>query len=482
MDPQQFLRERSTDEFPIGNPRRYFHSTWYSERYLGGCSHDLDPWDHYVLVGERSGALPHPLFSPTFYRSQAHEHGGLALEHYVRFGIERMIHPHPLVRPSEPHQDLDWFSDNDDPKTAHLVRAMNSPAPGSTLLRYVLADEAEWRYPNPLFDRGWYRDHIGAEVDLFGDPLAHYLSVGGHRGLPTGRDIEWRPFLDRRPDLLLQSRTPMEHVLLHEAPGSHTFGATRPEALITQALAGDDVAHAMALISAWYLDDVDTWTTISLDGPTRTSDVEVRELSGGLLLHDGEFGTVLGEPSTVHVASSWWASGNRVLLRTSEPSTAIRIDRCVLLDPTRIGDQGSVQSAVFAAESEGIPLVTTAEVADALRLIAHHDGSALDVRVPDSGITAGEIVNNPTAQISTNTHAPADIRVSARGRGTPRSGTQLDELTGRGLLALLEALPSGSMVTVAHSLGLSPTTRRHAASTAEGRNIGLDLLTNGEPE
>ena len=478
MDPKHFLRERPIRVFPVQHPRRYFHATWYSDTYLSHSGSEVDPWQHYVLVGERSGALPNPLFCPAYYRAQAGEHGGLALGHYARFGIERMIHPHPLVRPAEPGQDLDWFAENDDPHTAHLVRPVASPAQGSTLLHYLLANDAEWRHPNPLFDRAWYRKHVGAEIEKFGDPLAHYLATGGHRGLPTARDITWKPFLDRRPDLLLQTRTPMEHALLHEAPGSYTFGDLRPEALITQALAENDIDQALALIAAWYLDKPDSWASIKLKETPPTGDLEVRELAGGLLLRNGVMGTLLGEPTAVHVPASWWAAGHNILLREPPSATITRIDRCVILDPTRISSPFSVQSAVIAAVSAGIPLVTSAEVADALRLFAHRYELTLDLREPGDGIAADDVVINPTDQMLHEMMAPTEFRVSLRSRNAPRSGTRLSELTSRGLLAFLGVLPSGSKVTVANSLCLSPAAARTAIASAQRRSIQFELLRN----
>lgn len=482
MDPQRFLSELPTARFPEGNPRRYFHSAWYIERYLGGTSGDIDPWDHYVLVGERSGALPHPLFIPNYYRSQAQEHGGLALEHYARFGIQRMIHPHPLVRPTRPRQGLDWFAENDDPQIAHLVRPVPSRTAGSTLLRYLLIPDAEWRHPNPLFDRVWYRQHVGGEIDQFGDALAHYLAIGGHRGLPTGRDIEWRPFLDRRPDLLLQSRTPMEHVLLHEKPGSFTFGVFRPEALITQALADDDVEKARALIAAWYLDNTADWSVVDLASTPVSGPLEVRELSGSLLLSDGTTGNLLGTPSDVHVESSWWATDRCVLLKHDRATALPTIGRCVLFDPIRVGDPGALGSAVATAEAASIPLITTTEVGAALRLLAHRCGIDINVRRLGDGVVVGEVVIIDRDLSPSGTRRPAHIHVSAQSRATAHGGATAGSLTSRGLLALLDVLPGGSEVTVSNSLLLPPTARRQAESTARSRNIELELIESGAPQ
>lgn len=479
MDPHQFLHEHPTSVFPAGDPRRYFHPSWYSERYLGSTTPDVDPWDHYVLVGERSGALPHPLFSPTYYRSQAQEHGGLALEHYARFGVDRMIHPHPLLRPTRPGQDLNWFVHNDDPQTKHLVQTAARKSSASTLMTYLLATDSEWRHPNPLFDRAWYREHVGEEIDRFGDPLSHYLAIGGYQGLPTGSGIEWRPFLQRRPDLLLQSRTPMEHALLHEVAGSFTFGAARPEALITSALSDGNLDEARRLIAAWYLDDSSEWASISLSPTPITTALEIRELSGALLLHDYSFGNMFGSPGDVHLASFWWAAERCVLLKRSGTGTVPSIDRCELFDPNFVTDPIALQSAVSEAKSAGIPLVTSEEVADAFRLYSDRCGVDLDVRSFVDGVAVGEVLTEHRDLGPIIASHPATIHLTARSGVAVEQRESVDGLTGRGLLALLNLLPRNSEVTVSESFVLSPATRRRAEAAAQLRDVKVEFAWDG---
>ena len=461
---------------PKSDPRRYFNSSWYRETFLGELESSVDPWDHYVLVGERSGAMPHPMFSPTYYRAQAQDHGGLALEHYARFGIDRMIHPHPLVRPSLPGQDLHWFAENDDPGIGHLIRSAAESSQTSRLLRYLLSDDKAERFPNPLFDRQWYREQFGPEIGPFGDPLAHYLAVGGHRGLPTGRDIDWKPFLSRRQDLLLQALTPMEHVLLHEPGGSFTFGSIRPEAAISRALADHDVPHALMLLAAWHLTSFGDWTAVTLHESRRFPGATVRELSGALLVENESTGYLLGTPRCMSDSSTWWVTEDAVLTR--KPNSPIPdIPSCVLLDPSRTNDVQMIRTAIRIASTRGVPVLSVNNVGEGLRVLAEQCGVSIAVLTPASGVAVREIVRVETPTGDSLTQEAVTVRVTARTREYSPHPEDHDPLTADGCHFLLALLPPGSDLQVSNSGQFSPSERRSLTATAE--YCGVRLIFEG---
>ena len=484
MDTHQFLTRQPNVEVDAGSARYYFHEDWYRATYLQGADASTDPWDHYVLVGERAGAMPHPMFCPTFYRQQSSENGGLALDHYARFGIGRMIHPHPLIRPTHPGQDLRWFEANDCPTTSHLVWFSDTKRGthvGSLVLRYLLSTEDEWRFPNPLFDRVWYRAKFGAEIEPFGDPLAHYLAVGGHRGLPTGPHIVWESFLKRRPDLLLQVATPLEHALRHEPAYSFTFGVQRPEWLIVDALESGLDGDARAVLAAWSLTEIDEWLTIQLNSEPQEEAIHVLDVGGCLLTTNGVSGTLHGEPAVRHSQDRFILSDRAALVR--RPHAPSSVDGGLLLIPSQSPNGDDIRSCVATALKTGATIVTDCETAAGLEAAAVSLSLHLNVVVPVNLTSVSTARNqialgDDTRELESLPAQHATVCVVGRNDTQKNQGLTL-ELTSRGLMTLLTILPAQSQITIENPLSLRPSHRRELRRAADDRDIALRVSEAG---
>ena len=79
--------------------QRWFCPDHYREQ-LPELDPATDPFWHYCHRGWRSGLAPHPLFDPSFYRSQSAKAGsgvrGNPLRHFLRWGVRRACSPSPL--------------------------------------------------------------------------------------------------------------------------------------------------------------------------------------------------------------------------------------------------------------------------------------------------------------------------------------------------------------------------------------------------
>lgn len=468
MFAKTFLEENRTSDLHRNDPRRYFHEAWYAETYLQSEG-AIDPWNHYVLVGEAQGAFPHPLFCPDFYRSQAQISDGLALQHYARFGLDRMIHPHPLVRPTRPDQDLQWFATNDQDAISHLLRPRGQES-SSTILRYLLASDDEWRSPNPLFDRSWYRSSYSDEISRFREPLTHYLARGGHQGLATGEFFSWQHFLSKRKDLLLGINTPLEHVLLHEPSGAFTFGDRKPEAIIQEQCLRGNYKAALQVLTGWQKADPDTWETLQLIDQWQAH-TRFRELNGSFISRNETTAHVMGSILDVANAAHYLVI-DEILFAQLDPHP-YEIESALVLSPESSVDV--IKNVVETAREHNAPIVTTREIASALAVYQREVGIELEVLTPDHEIAVNSLISHDRTTSIATTH-PTEISVSVGVVDSNASTSSDSSVTALGVKVLLALLVPGSSLSVRNPGLLGPVRRRELGELGVQRNIKIRFL------
>ena len=470
MLAETFLEENNTSDLRRSDPRRYFHEAWYVETYLQSDG-AIDPWNHYVLVGEAQGAFPHPLFCPDFYRSQAKISDGLALQHYARFGVDRLIHPHPLVRPTQSDQDLHWFATNDHDAISHLVRPRGNEN-SSSVLRYLLAHDEEWRLPNPLFDRVWYRGSYSDQMERFREPLTHYLAVGGYRGVSSGEFFNWESFLARRRDLLLQINTPLEHVLLHEPAGAFTFGERRPEAIIQEECSKKNYENAAMVLTGWRKEDLDSWEILQITDQQRDH-TRFRELNGSLISLNETTACVLGTVLDVANAAHYLVV-DEVLFAQRNPHP-IEMESALVFSPENGVDVDIIKNVIETARKHSTPIVTTREIASALEVYRREAGVELEVFTPVHEIVVNTLIS-PEQTNSVATTRPAEVSVAVSIVNSHAAAPSDSSVTPIGVKVLLALLDPGSSLTVRNPGLLGPVLKRELRALGDEREVGIRFL------
>ena len=145
-------------------------------------------------------------------------------------------------------------------------------------------------------------------------------------------------------------------------------------------------------------------------------------------------------------------------------------------------DAALQQAAVATAQNANAAMVTTAELADAARVYAREWCQDLEIRVPGSGISVRTIVPSDPGQQVSVAPAPSHLPIRARGADATLHGHGYEGLTGRGLCALLEAVPASSSISVSNSLHISPAVRRRLGALAAERGIRIEVNLPAVPQ
>ena len=464
LDVTAFIKEIKR----VGNEgRQFFHEGWYRNRYEASFGPFIDAWEHYVNFGEANGLQPNPLFHPMFYKKAAENHSELAIAHYAAHGITRRIHPHPLVRPTSAEQDLWWFAENDHENIQHLV----TPHPGkigSSLLRYLLATDEEWRHPNPLFDRVWYRDHYFGECGELLDPLTHYLCEGGHRGHATGAHIEWSPFLQRRPDLFLQTLSPMEHALLHEQPGGFNFGEARPEAHIRNAIRNNDVDGARRLLGAWFQFAPESWRPLLRAETLPMNDVTLIPVREDLAVLDANAFFSRSTRNGFQSSPQFWIEHEIGFFRDDPISE--ELPQAILIDTTTVTSGDEMAQVIKFSRETGLPVLTSQSFESLLHILEPVVGKVANLRIVSSPLRVGRIIL-PARQDATKNASGQHVSINV----VSDTSEQLKQngLRRSLLPLLLEAMPERSRLEITDAVTVGPNLRRRLATTADQRSIDL---------
>jgi len=475
MDSRQFLQAAASDASAALDERSLFHAGWYTEKYL--TANDVDSaWNHYCSTGESDGNQPHPLFIPAFYRASSGEHHGLALRHFAEVGLQRGLSPHPLLRSVSPETGLRWHEVNDDPEIAHLLTPVVGASEGSSLLRYLLASPEDWRYPNAAFDRVWYRENYHLECEKFGDPLTHYLAVGGFDGRPTGLGLEWRPYVRRDPSILRGVVTPMEHYLLSDQPGENYFGMARPEVQIMDALGSGDINRSRALLAAHHRSQHAAWSIIELTDSPLIGPVTLRNLGSAILAYRDGVGHLHGEPGAVSEAEKWVRSGDFVALRKSAPQGHGHLTNCLVLGEHEVFEVAKVQAVFSQAVSRDVPVVLTPNLERAVRVLARDAGVTLRTFSSREEVAVRVVRLESARGTATPLTRRSDIVLSAANSASSSCSDR--SVTAAGLALILALLPSSSSVSCTDALNYSPVARRKLISLADSRGIKLRMRSN----
>ena len=210
-----------------------FDSAWYASR-IKSSTNGKNLVDYYLKVGVQNGHSPNPLFSPTWYSSEA----GKALPaharaflHYLSDGRKAGISPHPFFDPGfylERNPDipksvdpLKHFLDVGDAegRQAHplivpeFVRLQMAPddRSGPVTLRYLTDPKFFQLMPHPLFNGARYLI-TNPDVAVGGlNPLLHYLERGWLEGRSPHEFFENDFYLATQPDVLAARLNPLAH-------------------------------------------------------------------------------------------------------------------------------------------------------------------------------------------------------------------------------------------------------------------------------
>lgn len=476
MDSRHFLQAATSDASAALDERSLFHAGWYAEKYL--TANDVDSaWNHYCSTGESDGNQPHPLFIPAFYRASSGEHHGLALRHFAEVGLQRGLSPHPLLRSVSPETGLRWHEVNDDPEIAHLLTPVVGASEGSSLLRYLLASPEDWRYPNAAFDRVWYRENYHLECEKFGDPLTHYLAVGGFDGRPTGLGLEWRPYVRRDPSILRGVVTPLEHYLLSGSVGMNYFGKVRPEVQIMDALRSGDTNRSRSLLASFHHTQIEAWSIIELTDLPLSGPLTLRILGSAILAYRDGVGHLHGEPGAVSEADNWVRSGDFVALRMFARQEHRHQTNCLVLGEHEVFDVPKVQAIVSQALWRDIPVAVTPNLERAIRVLARDTGVTLRTVPSGDEVEVCVVRLEPDRGTSTPPARRSDIVLSAAtNQGSSCSDCSIPAV---GLALILALLPSSSSILCTDARNYSPLARRELLNLAASRGIKLRMRSKG---
>jgi hypothetical protein len=200
---------------------------------------------HFLFHGAGAGLNPHPLFDVRFYVGQSEEvaaSGENPLMHYLRKGWREGLEPHPLFAGA-------WYL----AQQPEAARAGVAP-----LLHYVTDGARQGFAPHPLFDVAWWRAQtgragtgepiadflragaaerlsptrhfdpayyvlqLGGSPEVQANPLLHYLSVGSFDGAWPAEDFDETAYFAAHPEAADSGLTALDHWVRH--------GTARPEA------------------------------------------------------------------------------------------------------------------------------------------------------------------------------------------------------------------------------------------------------------
>ncbi len=247
-------------------PHPLFWSDWYTKTYLKDLAEPIDPFYHFIVWGWRNGFNPNPLFDVKFYQQQHKNEviGPDPLSHYCYVGWAKGISPHPLFNTKyylanegleltslklsplqhffenkemvSPHPlfDAEFYLEQIAPRTldvpalvdylAQAWDAKTDPHPFfskahyytyaadvalsemEALLHYAQSGYSENRAVHPLFDHNFYVAEHQLNLQTT-NPLAHYLTIGYHKGSACRNneapDQNLKPFPSSRKTITL---------------------------------------------------------------------------------------------------------------------------------------------------------------------------------------------------------------------------------------------------------------------------------------
>jgi hypothetical protein len=303
------------------DPRSYFHSVWYASRYPQVRQSGLTPWTHYTTVGERAGYQPHPFFEPAWYRIH-NEISSEPLDHYAKVGRLVAARPHPLLHPVNYAEDIRELSLREPAGPTPLLSSPSNASGHPVLLRYLLSRDEDWRFPNPWFDRSWYRHTYGQEMGSYGDPLSHYTAEGGFRGNSSGQFWDWRKYLDRNPDVFLSQMTPLEHFIRAGRHESRRPTSIPLMSMIKQAASQGDLDLVVETLQGhlgWKSSGVEIVRLVEPSPTLFRTRMVVHQLSTAILVQHDRSASLIGVPDDLHQVDSHLVLGKSAILAAKAP-------------------------------------------------------------------------------------------------------------------------------------------------------------------
>ena len=239
--------------------RPLFDAAWYLTNYPDVLTSGLEPFSHYMTIGENSGRWPNAYFDPEYYRSiapGARKSDDLALAHYAVKGWKRGRNPsrkfssklyleaYPAAKNAEIaplayHLAIGKYEGKttfpmvlERPYERPLMDLMLSihqsglfdeewygtfysdlrHADVNLLYHYVKFGSSENRRPNQFFQPQWYQQTYGTKTSA-DYPLLHYIEKGIAKGNNPSPNFCAKSYKKKHASLMDGYKDPLAHYI-----------------------------------------------------------------------------------------------------------------------------------------------------------------------------------------------------------------------------------------------------------------------------
>lgn len=215
----------AAEEIELVSASYLFDAEWYVAEYPDVAKLDIDPAEHYVMLGAALGRSPSQYFDPIGYmETYSDAEGHNPLVHYLTSGLAAGNLALPLgmvdveddndLAAPRPHLvDADWHLPDAMARRVEAFKEVPWPKGASTIYRdvrphfdplyyvtthydmaqtpddfdlvrhYVRAGDKEGRSPNPHFSSGAYRRRYGKELKDGTNLFHHWITEGRRKGM-----------------------------------------------------------------------------------------------------------------------------------------------------------------------------------------------------------------------------------------------------------------------------------------------------------
>jgi GT2 family glycosyltransferase/glycosyltransferase involved in cell wall biosynthesis len=176
-----------------------FDARWYIDCYPDVAAWPGDPFDHFVLHGDKEGRSPHPLFDVQWYLDvypDVAAAGGSPLLHLLRDGFSELRNPNPLFSTRYYLASNRGANSGTSNPLTHYIASWTGERLEAARKRLAQQSSGPSSDPHPLFDCHWYLARYGATIPVDVDPLTYHLTTGRFQHLDPHPLIDSRWYQD----------------------------------------------------------------------------------------------------------------------------------------------------------------------------------------------------------------------------------------------------------------------------------------------
>ncbi|UTW56267.1 glycosyltransferase [Kordiimonas sp. SCSIO 12610] len=214
------------------NPNRYFDVAWYKERSQAARKYDGLVLEHYAKRGWKNKVNPSSQFSGRLYlkhHSDVADQNINPLVHYLHVGIHenRLIFPVEMEYGSNPDliEDMalihesglfkgDWYKQ-------YYTDLWNYPD-CHTLAHFMTTGTEQNRHPNPFFETYWYKNAYKKLIKKR-NPFAYFISEGLKLGHEPSPKFCSEVYFDQHPDVKADGVSAFAHYVTKGMLAGHKF-------------------------------------------------------------------------------------------------------------------------------------------------------------------------------------------------------------------------------------------------------------------